>query len=54
MKTLLLLIAAGIISTLAMDIGGGVLRSTGLTAGAPPQPDRQMASIGYEGRDFRR
>jgi len=37
MKTLLLLIAAGIISTLAMDIGGSILRVSGFTAGAPPE-----------------
>jgi hypothetical protein len=28
---------AGLAATLVMDIGGGVLRSTGLTHGAPPQ-----------------
>jgi len=37
MKTILLLIAAGILSTIVMDIGGGVLRATGLTAGTPPE-----------------
>jgi len=37
MKTLLLLIAAGIISTLVMDIGGAILRLSGFTAGAPPE-----------------
>jgi Protein of unknown function (DUF2938). len=37
MKTLLLLIAAGIISTLAMDISGAILRAIGFTAGAPPE-----------------
>jgi hypothetical protein len=28
---------AGAVATLVMDLGGGVLRSTGLTHGAPPQ-----------------
>jgi hypothetical protein len=37
MKTILLLIAAGILSTIVMDIGGGILRASGLTTGAPPE-----------------
>src|SRR5262245_13333505 len=28
---------AGLVATLVMDIGGGALRSAGLTHGAPPQ-----------------
>lgn len=35
-KTFLLLIAAGIISTLMMDLAGGASRASGLTAGVPP------------------
>jgi len=35
MKLLLTLIAASVLSTLAMDIAGGLLRSTGMTAGVP-------------------
>ena len=37
MKTFLLLIAAGIISTVIMDIGGAIMRTTKVTAGAPPE-----------------
>ncbi len=37
MKTFFLLIAAGIISTMVMDIGGALLRTSGFTAGAPPE-----------------
>jgi hypothetical protein len=37
MKTIILLIAAGIISTLAMDISGAILRASGFIAGAPPE-----------------
>ena|SRR5688572_8053621 len=37
MKIFLLLLAAGIISTLVMDLGGALLRITGLTAGTPPE-----------------
>ena len=37
MKTILLLIAVGILSTIVMDIGGAALRASGLTAGAPPE-----------------
>ncbi len=35
-KTFLLLIAAGVISTLIMDLAGGAFRASGLTAGVPP------------------
>ncbi len=37
MKTIILLFAAGIISTLIMDIGGAILRVSGITTGAPPE-----------------
>ena len=37
MKTILLLIAAGLLSTIVMDIGGGILRASVLTAGVPPE-----------------
>lgn len=37
MKIFLLLIAAGIVSTVIMDIGGALLRLSGVTAGAPPE-----------------
>ena len=37
MKTFFLLIAAGIISTVIMDIGGAILAATKVTAGAPPE-----------------
>lgn len=36
MKSLLILFAAGILSTMVMDICGGLLRATRITAGAPP------------------
>jgi len=35
MKLILTLVAASVLSTLTMDIAGGILRSTGVTAGVP-------------------
>ena len=35
MKLVFTLVAASVLSTLTMDIAGGVLRSTGMTAGVP-------------------
>ena len=37
MKIFFLLIAAGILSTVVMDIGGALMRLSGITAGAPPE-----------------
>lgn len=37
LKIILLLVVAGIISTLVMDIAGGVFRAAGLASGVPPE-----------------
>jgi hypothetical protein len=37
MKTILLLILAGIISTMVMDISAAIFRAIGFTAGVPPE-----------------
>lgn len=52
MKTFLLLIAAGIISTLVMDIGGAILRSSGLSAGVPPELVGKWIQSAFKGHIF--
>lgn len=52
MKTILLLIAAGIISTIVMDIGGAMLRASGITAGAPPELIGKWIHSAFRGQAF--
>ena len=52
MKTILLLIAAGVISTLVMDMGGALLRLSGITAGAPPELIGKWIHSAFSGNAF--
>ena len=51
-RTIFMIILIGILSTLAMDIAGAVLRATGLTAGAPPELTGKWIHSVFKGNIF--
>ena len=52
MKLVFTLVVASVLSTLIMDIAGGFLRSTGMTAGVPAGLVGEVDRVIYKGNSF--